>query len=66
MDPKLEILQTIHAWLPRARGDGPQLGYAVGVGYAASPRTRGWTRTASGGAIFAAGFPAHAGMDPYS
>ena len=51
-------------WLPRARGDGPCIGFGhVGV-KPASPRSRGWTLPAHDGQGRHSGFPALAGMDP--
>ena len=52
------------ARLPRTRGDGPPAKVTATAGAPASPHTRGWTREDAGPRREAAGFPAHAGMDP--
>ena len=51
-------------WLPRTRGDGPDLVVAVDRRGAAPPHTRGWTSPPPALRAAAAGSPAHAGMDP--
>ena len=64
MDPSASVRMRVARWLPRTRGDGPQVGVErrpVGV---ASPHTRGWTPSAQAGERPCPGFPAHAGMDP--
>ena len=50
--------------LPRTRGDGPSGGRMTLRAAAASPHTRGWTRSPRRPSRRASGFPAHAGMDP--
>ena len=50
--------------LPRARGDGPEPDAGAARPPAASPRSRGWTRTVRGCRSAGTGFPALAGMDP--
>ena len=50
--------------LPRTRGDGPWRSGGTSAATRASPHTRGWTRPAPEPDVSAAGFPAHAGMDP--
>ena len=50
--------------LPRTRGDGPRHHSRASCSMPASPHTRGWTLTADAAEQLAAGFPAHAGMDP--
>ncbi len=50
--------------LPRARGDRPTSGRISWRERPAPPRTRGSTRTALAGSLFARGSPAHAGIDP--
>ena len=52
--------------LPRPRGDGPRSAWSMPGLPAASPPTRGWTRQLPDHRPHAAGFPAHAGMDPTS
>ena len=64
MDPHGDGADKLTGWLPRTRGDGPQLvlpddGYMV-----APPHTRGWTHPPGGHVRDRDGFPAHAGMDP--
>ncbi len=49
--------------LPRARGDRPELDRRWQLGWGASPRTRGSTRTSWTLACLMLGFPAHAGID---
>ena len=66
MDPHASWGGGSRPRLPRARGDGPALPAVIpGIGWA-SPRSRGWTRGAGGGALPRLGFPALAGMDPGS
>ena len=50
--------------LPRTRGDGPKPQKEERDLTPASPHTRGWTHGQGGVVKCAAGFPAHAGMDP--
>ena len=64
MDPASHPGAGCRGGLPRTRGDGP---YWTPPGCrcsSASPHTRGWTRHRDRAADRAAGFPAHAGMDP--
>ena len=49
---------------PRTRGDGPLWIAGVDSVWRVSPHTRGWTPTTLPPDDRAAGFPAHAGMDP--
>ena len=64
MDPLVVLIVLVRRGLPRARGDGPvALGGAVRAAWA-SPRSRGWTVAGVRRGVFAAGFPALAGMDP--
>ena len=66
MDPRRPGPPCAGGWLPRTRGDGPRL-VVLGVSvHRASPHTRGWTSAPANAAVSAAGFPAHAGMDPRS
>ena len=51
-------------WFPRPRGDGPPRYSSDPVYAAVSPPTRGWTPAVAPPLQSAAGFPAHAGMDP--
>ena len=53
-------------WLPRACGDGPSMRLSEELRDAASPRLRGWTRSACLELRRRLGFPAPAGMDPCS
>ena len=64
MDPARPDGRRYAAWLPRARGDGPQIARFRSHTTAASPRSRGWTLEHPGHPQVAAGFPALAGMDP--
>ena len=52
--------------LPRTRGDGPPPCMRTVTTVGASPHTRGWTVGRQDQLPNAAGFPAHAGMDPTS
>ena len=52
--------------LPRTRGDGPAESLVRPPEPRASPHTRGWTRHARPLLGTGHGFPAHAGMDPWS
>ena len=47
MDPGAGDAPVLRLRLPRTRGDGPVQGIRTVEGYAASPHTRGWTRTRS-------------------
>ena len=64
MDPTVTGSVACTCGLPRTRGDGPWSETQRRIVSAASPHTRGWTRPARRGPRRAAGFPAHAGMDP--
>ena len=64
MDPTLPGKRRPLPWLPRARGDGPELTAIYLLEAGASPRTRGWTILVARRRPRARGFPAHAGMDP--
>ena len=52
--------------IPRARGDGPQRKRGTVRKSVDSPRSRGWTETEAAEKEYAKGFPALAGMDPWS
>ena len=53
------------AWrFPRPRGDGPPGSSSGSAAEPVSPPTRGWTPAVDQKGTGAAGFPAHAGMDP--
>ena len=64
MDPAPSRAAGSRGGLPRTRGDGPRSGPGFGRERPASPHTRGWTRLVPRPGHRAAGFPAHAGMDP--
>ena len=64
MDPGDRCRSTRRARLPRTRGDGPVAARIRIATVSASPHTRGWTRGPDHHGSDAAGFPAHAGMDP--
>ena len=64
MDPRVHPAAHSLTWLPRTRGDGPQLARRGGPIRRASPHTRGWTRPGGADRSVRRGFPAHAGMDP--
>ena len=64
MDPPLRSVSIRAHGLPRTRGDGPRPVDAT-FGAVRLPRTRGdGPSPASTQALYATGFPAHAGMDP--
>ena len=52
--------------LPRTRGDGPSGPRVMRSRPPASPHTRGWTLGMPWWEMRALGFPAHAGMDPWT
>ena len=64
MDLFQQPLQRQAGRLPRARGDGPPAMRSRATLWAASPRSRGWTRLAGPQRAHQRGFPALAGMDP--
>ena len=66
MDPSSRTARSRHAWLPRARGDGPLRELSTSFPWGAPPRTRGWTHPVAAALARALGSPAHAGMDPGS
>ena len=66
MDPQVSPARRTPARLPRTRGDGPSSFFPREEARAASPHTRGWTRSAIRDSSRGRGFPAHAGMDPRS
>ena len=65
MDPAADAGRPMPPGLPRTRGDGPSAGAPPAVAPPASPHTRGWTRARAAARPTRAGFPAHAGMDPF-
>ena len=65
MDPTLASSWTLIGRLPRTRGDGPASASVLNFSPSASPHTRGWTRRQRCAGGEGAGFPAHAGMDPW-
>ena len=65
MDPTGGRSGWVRLRLPRTRGDGPAGECVSGPGMGASPHTRGWTPAQPPPSPLPAGFPAHAGMDPY-
>ena len=66
MDPENARAERGATGIPRARGDGPDDQVAADAVAADSPRSRGWTRAARPPHRGVRGFPALAGMDPYS
>ena len=66
MDPGRLAHQIPRGGLPRTRGDGPREEVEQAKVVAASPHTRGWTPACSALTTQRDGFPAHAGMDPWS
>ena len=63
MDPCPDCPSVQQSRLPRARGDGPVLGFVHAITGVASPRSRGWTRQRPERHRRGPGFPALAGMD---
>ena len=66
MDPPSQAARAWTRRLPRTRGDGPTTNTSTSTFLPAPPHTRGWTRDLVAPSIWAAGSPAHAGMDPRS
>ena len=64
MDPEPRPAPQGRGRLPRTRGDGPSPASRSANVITASPHTRGWTLREHRPDHRAAGFPAHAGMDP--
>ena len=64
MDPASRSSAWTRSGLPRACGDGPQLGRDPRASPVAPPRLRGWTRVGVARAGGGGGSPALAGMDP--
>ena len=64
MDLRRGVDRAAPARFPRPRGDGPYLLASADTTFAVSPPTRGWTTSSAMSVSNAAGFPAHAGMDP--
>ena len=64
MDPSSAAARPGTAWLPRTRGDGPNLENANYANIRASPHPRGWTVRSGFWKAIIPGFPAPAGMDP--
>ena len=64
MDPERAPVERLEGRFPRPRGDGPRNRGRYGGRSGVSPPTRGWTLRCCEGSHLAAGFPAHAGMDP--
>ena len=66
IDPGRPRAPPAETWLPRARGDRPLFAAAGSPPAEASPRTRGSTRVRLDLDRTRAGFPAHAGIDPWA
>ena len=64
MDPARRSSCRRRSWVPRTRGDGPEIQQENQVKYQGSPHTRGWTPADGVRDRGHQGFPAHAGMDP--
>ena len=64
MDPCPARHARLGPGFPRTRGDGPAAVERTRRPEPVSPHTRGWTPVLKVDATGAAGFPAHAGMDP--
>ena len=64
MDPSSSCAGTGRRRVPRTRGDGPGAQRSTRCTRSGSPHTRGWTDFPLFVRQPAAGFPAHAGMDP--
>ena len=64
MDPGSGCSRRCGRWLPRSRGDGPDLGLIACRRTVAPPLTRGWTLRVERLPAPHLGSPAHAGMDP--
>ena len=65
MDPSTGPACIRCSWFPRPRGDGPTTAITIAPAPGVSPPTRGWTLLGAESRRRSAGFPAHAGMDPY-
>ena len=65
MDPTSSTPTSLRIRFPRPRGDGPELRLLELRFSMVSPPTRGWTQIREAGGGSPAGFPAHAGMDPW-
>ena len=63
MDPARCESTMISGWLPRPRGDGPELSGRLRSVTLAPPPTRGWTPLERRAPAAPHGSPAHAGMD---
>ena len=57
-------IPAISSWLPRPRGDGPQVAARLDKLEQVAPPTRGWSRLDQAPRIDGVGCPAHAGMVP--
>ena len=66
MDPGRTISQPDSPRIPRTRGDGPSSRASSTVMTPDSPHARGWTLVFHGPQTLRVGFPARAGMDPWS
>ena len=64
MDPCWYRSMSTPSWLPRPRGDGPDIRGLDGFIPLAPPPTRGWTQGQDLSRRSTRGSPAHAGMDP--
>ncbi len=64
MDPFLRSQRRARVWLPRTRGDGPEISRGGKVVPRAPPHPRGWTRLHDRERQGHRGSPAPAGMDP--
>ena len=64
MDPSTGRCRRCNPWLPRSRGDGPQVKDHLLASGMAAPLTRGWTLEGCADVLRRRGCPAHAGMDP--
>ena len=66
MDPRQDESRFARPRLPRLRGDGPMKLFRSDPSVEATPPTRGWTPKCVSLVGWLHGYPAYAGMDPYT
>ncbi len=64
IDPIGLLCSVPECWLPRTRGDRPNVGFISSTEAMAAPHTRGSTATPTRSSRASTGCPAHAGIDP--